>query len=55
MKIKELINRLQEIKDKDRDISIILGNEDNNSIIFDYFEIHNEDNETSLEIFCFEE
>ena len=55
MKIKQLINRLQEIKDKDRDVSVVLGNEDTNLLTFDYFEIHNEDNDTSLEIFCFEE
>ena len=54
MKIHELIDQLQKIKNKDREVSVIIGNEDENKFIFDYFELHNfEDMETSLEIFCF--
>ena len=56
MTIQDLINRLQQVENKKRDISIILGNEDDNYLVFDEFELHNEhDTETSLEIFCFNE
>tara|TARA_B110000046_G_scaffold97266_1_gene104957 strand:+ start:563 stop:736 length:174 start_codon:yes stop_codon:yes gene_type:complete len=56
MTIKELINRLQQIEDKTRDVSIVLGNEDDNYLVFDEFELHNEhDTYTSFEIFCFNE
>ncbi len=55
MKVKELIKRLQEIEDKDREVSIIIGNEDDNTMVFDYFELHNLfDTETSIEVFCFD-
>jgi len=54
MKVQELIEQLQKIKNKEREVSVIIGNEDEDKFIFDYFELHNfEDNETSLEIFCF--
>ena len=53
MTIQELINQLQEIENKDREVSIIIGNEDDNTMAFDYFELHNlDDCETSIEIFC---
>ena len=56
MTIQELIDRLQQVENKERDISIILGNEDSNYLVFDEFELHNEhDTDTSLEIFCFNE
>jgi len=56
MTIKELIDRLQQVENKERDISIILGNEDSNHLVFDEFELHNEhDTNTSFEIFCFNE
>ncbi len=54
-KVKELIKRLQKIENKDREISIIIGNEEQNTMVFDYFELHNEfDTDTSIEIFCFD-
>ena len=55
MKIKELIKELQKIEDQNREISVVIGNEDNNSFVFDEFELHNIDNsETSIELFCFD-
>ena len=55
MKIKELIKKLQEVVNQDRKVSIVIGNEDNNSMVFDKFELHNtDDNETSIEVFCFD-
>lgn len=55
MKIKDLISKLQEVENQDREVSIVIGNEDNNSMVFDEFGLHNtEDNETSIEIFCFD-
>ena len=55
MKIKDLINQLKNIKDQEREISIVLGNEGNVSLTFDSFEVHNaDDNETSVELFCFD-
>ena len=55
MKIRELVKQLQKIENQDREISIVIGNEDNNSFVFDEFELHNVDNcETSIEIFCFD-
>ena len=55
MKIRELIKKLQEVENQDREVSIVIGNEDNNSMVFDKFELHNtDDNETSLEVFCFD-
>jgi len=55
MNVNELINRLQEIENKEREVSIIVGNEDTNTMVFDDFELHNfEDTETSLELFCFD-
>jgi len=56
MSIKNLIKELKKIKDQNRKISVVIGNEDYNSLIFDEFEIHNVDeNETSIEIFCFDD
>lgn len=55
MKVKELIDILSKI-DKDRDVSVIIGNEDDNILCFDEFEVHRTDDETdetSVEIFCF--
>jgi len=55
MKIRELIKKLQEVGNQDREVSIVIGNEDNNSMVFDKFELHNtDDNETSIEMFCFD-
>ena len=55
MKIRELIKQLQEVENQDREVSIVIGNEDNNSMVFDEFELHNTDNnETSVEVFCFD-
>jgi hypothetical protein len=54
MKIKDLISKLKEVDNQDRDVSIVIGSEENNTIVFDEFGLHNtEDNETSIEIFCF--
>lgn len=55
MKIKDLINQLQEVENQDREVSIVIGNEDNNSMVFDEFELHNTSEcETSIEVFCFD-
>jgi len=55
MKIKELIKQLEEVENQDRKVSIIIGNEENNSMVFDEFELHNtDDNETTVELFCFD-
>jgi len=55
MKIRDFIKQLQEVKNQDRKVSIIIGNEDNNSMVFDEFELHNtDDNETTVELFCFD-
>lgn len=55
MKIKELIKQLEEVENQDREISIIIGNEEYNSMVFDEFELHNtDDNETTVELFCFD-
>lgn len=55
MKIKHLISKLQEVENQNREVSIVIGNEDNNSMVFDEFELNNtEDNETSIEVFCFD-
>ena len=56
MKIKKLIEILKKIENKERKISVVLGNDDYNSFVFDEFEIHNcECKYTTLEIFCFDE
>jgi hypothetical protein len=53
MTIQQLIKQLQEIENKDREVSIVIGNEDDNTMVFDYFELHNlHDSETSIEVFC---
>ena len=55
MKIRELIKKLQEVTNQDRKVSVVIGNEDNNSLVFHRFELHNvDDNETSIEMFCFD-
>ena len=55
MEIRKLVKQLQEIENQDREISIVIGNEDNNSMVFDEFELHNIDSsETSIELFCFD-
>jgi len=55
MNIEKLITQLQTIKDKQRAISIVIGNDDSNSLVFDEFELHGLDrDETSVEIFCFD-
>ena len=56
MKIKELIKQLEKIKDKDRDIQILVGNEDFDSMGCDKFELmHADDCDQCVEIFCFDE
>ena len=55
MKVKELIKILSTL-DENRYVSVIIGNEDDNIICFDEFEVHRTDDETdetSVEIFCF--
>ena len=56
MSIKNLIKELKKVEDQNRQVSVIVGNDDYNSLIFDEFEIHNtQEDETSIEIFCFDE
>jgi len=55
MKVKELIKILSTL-DENRYVSVIIGNEDDNVLCFDEFEVHRTDDETdetNVEIFCF--
>lgn len=53
MKVKDLIKALNNIKDKERDIDILIGNEDEDTLVFTEFEIHHADDcDQSVEIFC---
>ena len=58
MKIGELVKQLKEIENQDREISIVIGNEDENTYVFDEFELHNIDSISeyfgSVELFCFD-
>ena len=52
MTITELIKKLQEIPNQERDVSIVVGNEDENSIDTWEFELHHiEDWDHPLELF----
>jgi len=56
MTIKELIKRLQAVTNQDRDISIVVGNEDENSMDTREFELHHvEDEDHPLELFVSED
>jgi hypothetical protein len=58
MKISKLIEELQKIKDKDRELQILIGNEYNDSLGCDNFELMHTDNhgiEHCVEIFCHED
>ena len=56
MKVKELIEQLNEIKNKDRNIQILIGNEDIDlSGCDDFTLMHTDDSEQCVEIFCFED
>lgn len=55
MKVKELINQLQMIENKNRNIQILIGNEDYDSIGCDDFELmHTDDSDQCIEIFCYD-
>ena len=53
MKVKELIKELQQIKDKEREVEILIGNEDRDSYTCSEIDLmHTLDNDdTSVEIF----
>ena len=56
MKINELIKELQKIEDKNRELQILIGNEDSDSLGCDKFELmHTDDCDQVVEIFCYEE
>jgi len=53
MKVKELIEVLNKIEDKNRDIQILIGNEHEDSLGCDTFHLMHTDNvEQCVEIFC---
>ncbi len=53
MKVKELIEKLNKIENKERDIQILIGDEDNDSLGCETFELmHTEECEQCIEIFC---
>lgn len=53
MRIKELIKVLQKIDDKNRNIQILIGNEDDDSLCCEVFDLmHVNDKEHCIEIFC---
>jgi len=52
MNVRELREKLLEIKDQEKDVTIVVGNEDDNFIDTYNFELHHfEDSEHPLEIF----
>jgi len=52
MKVKELIKELNKIKDKDRNLQILCGDEDRDYEGCEIFELmHTDENEQSVEIF----
>ena len=56
MKVHELIKILQSVENKDRDVEVLIGNEDYDSFSFSDIEIHHADDcEQSVEIFCNDE
>lgn len=53
MKVKELIEELSKIKDKERELQILIGDEDGDSLGCETFELmHTDDVEQCVEIFC---
>jgi len=55
MKVKELIKQLSKIKNKDRQLQILVGNEDFDKFGCDDFELmHTDDCEQCVEIFCYD-
>ena len=55
MKVKELIKQLNKIKNKDRQLQILVGNEDFDKLGCDEFELmHTDDSEQCVEIFCYD-
>ena len=53
MKVKELIKQLNNIQNKERDIQILIGNDFDDSLGCEKFEVmHNDDCEQCVEIFC---
>ena len=53
MKVKELIEELQKIENKERDIQILIGDEDNDSLGCEVFSLmHTDDVEQCVELFC---
>ena len=55
MKIKDLVKELNQIKNKDRPLQVLIGNEDEDSIGCEIFSLMHTDNcEQAVEIFCHE-
>jgi len=53
MKVRELIEELNKIENKEREIQILIGDEDNDSLGCERFELgHTDDCEQCVEIFC---
>ena len=53
MKVKQLIEELNKIENKEREIQILIGNEDNDSLGCETFSLmHTDDCEQCVEIFC---
>ena len=53
MKVKELIEELSKIEDKERELQILIGDEDVDSLGCETFELmHTDDVEQCVEIFC---
>jgi hypothetical protein len=53
MKVKELIAILNNIENKDREIQILIGDEDNDSLGCETIELlHTDDVEQCVELFC---
>ena len=54
MKVKDLINQLSECN-QDAEVSIVVGNEDDNEIDTSEFEVHSKDVEEYIELFVYKE
>ena len=53
MKVRELIEQLNKIENKGRELQILIGDEDNDSLGCETFELmHTDDCEQCVEIFC---
>lgn len=53
MKVKELIEQLNQIENKERELQILIGDESNDSLSCETFELmHTDDCEQCVEIFC---